>query len=68
MENYLSIFPITPYLEYSHVVSYIGGSSIRQYYVLNDKRHILTKDTEDNVALWDVLTVSTHIAVLPLTF
>lgn len=33
-----------------------GGSSIRQYYVLNDKRHILTKDTEDHVALWDVLT------------
>jgi WD repeat-containing protein 48 len=35
-----------------------GGSSIRQYYVLNDKRHILTKDTEENVALWDVLSVS----------
>ncbi|CAC5371332.1 WDR48 [Mytilus coruscus] len=33
-----------------------GGSSIRQYYVLNDKRHILTKDTDDHVALWDVLT------------
>ncbi|XP_045181186.2 WD repeat-containing protein 48-like [Mercenaria mercenaria] len=33
-----------------------GGSSIRQYYVLNDKRHILTKDTEENVALWDVLS------------
>jgi hypothetical protein len=36
----------------------LGGSSIRQYYVLNDKRHILTKDTEDHVALWDVLTVN----------
>ncbi|XP_025091366.1 WD repeat-containing protein 48-like isoform X2 [Pomacea canaliculata] len=33
-----------------------GGPSIRQYYVLNDKRHILTKDTDNNVALWDVLT------------
>ncbi|XP_069106790.1 WD repeat-containing protein 48-like isoform X1 [Argopecten irradians] len=33
-----------------------GGPSIRQYFVLNDKRHILTKDTENNVALWDVLT------------
>ncbi|XP_052764108.1 WD repeat-containing protein 48-like [Mya arenaria] len=33
-----------------------GGSSIRQYYVLNDKRHILTKDTDENVALWDVLS------------
>ena len=34
-----------------------GGASIRQYNVLNDKRHIVTKDTENNVALWDVLTV-----------
>lgn len=36
----------------------VGGASIRQYHVLNDKRHILTKDTEDNVALYDALTVS----------
>ena len=35
-----------------------GGASIRQYHVLNDKRHILTKDTDNNIALWDVLTVS----------
>lgn len=33
-----------------------GGTSIRQYHVLDDKRHILTKDSEGNVALWDVLT------------
>ncbi|CAH1799827.1 unnamed protein product [Owenia fusiformis] len=33
-----------------------GGASIRQYTVLNDKRHIMTKDTESNVAVWDVLT------------
>ncbi|KAK6187082.1 hypothetical protein SNE40_006330 [Patella caerulea] len=33
-----------------------GGPSIRQYLVLNDKRHILTRDTDDCVALWDVLT------------
>ncbi|GFO12871.1 WD repeat-containing protein 48 [Plakobranchus ocellatus] len=33
-----------------------GNPSIRQYHVLNDKRHILTKDTDENVALWDVLT------------
>lgn len=37
----------------------LGGSSIRQYHVLNDKQHILTKDTDENVALWDVLSVST---------
>jgi hypothetical protein len=35
-----------------------GGASIRQYRVLNDKRHILTKDTDNNVALYDALTVS----------
>lgn len=34
-----------------------GGSSIRQYVLLNDKRHVLTKDTNDNVVLWDILKV-----------
>ena len=33
----------------------LGGPAIRQYYVLNDRRHVLTKDTEENVALYDVL-------------
>lgn len=32
-----------------------GGSSIKQYHILNDKRHILTRDTESNVALYDIL-------------
>ncbi|XP_071495123.1 WD repeat-containing protein 48-like [Diadema antillarum] len=32
-----------------------GGSSIRQYHILNDKRHVLTKDTDNRVVLWDVL-------------
>lgn len=35
--------------------SIAGGPSIKQYHVLNDKRHILTKDTENRVALYDVL-------------
>ncbi len=34
-----------------------GASSIRQYQILNDRRYILTKDTAENVALWDVLSV-----------
>lgn len=34
-----------------------GGSSIRSFAVLNDKRHVLTKDTQDNVVLWDILKV-----------
>ena len=32
-----------------------GGPSIKQYHILNDKRHILTKDTDSHVALYDVL-------------
>lgn len=32
-----------------------GGASIRQYHVLNDKRHVLTKDSENSVALYDAL-------------
>lgn len=42
---------------------FLGGASIRQYSVLNDKRHVLTKDTENNVALWDVLTVNSLISL-----
>ncbi|KRX70496.1 WD repeat-containing protein 48 [Trichinella sp. T6] len=34
-----------------------GAPSIRQYSILNDKRFILTRDSEDNIALWDVLRV-----------
>eukprot|EP00095_Tigriopus_kingsejongensis_P000390 maker-scaffold19_size710362-snap-gene-0.20 protein:Tk00390 transcript:maker-scaffold19_size710362-snap-gene-0.20-mRNA-1 annotation:"wd repeat-containing protein 48" len=32
-----------------------GGSSIKQYHVLNDKRHVVTKDTDSNVGLYDIL-------------
>lgn len=32
-----------------------GTTSIKQYTVLNDKRYLVTKDTEDNVCVWDVL-------------
>lgn len=32
-----------------------GGAAIRQAVVLNDKRHLLTKDTQSNVAVYDVL-------------
>lgn len=35
-----------------------GWAAIRQAVVLNDKRHILTKDTAENVALYDVLRVN----------
>jgi WD repeat-containing protein 48 len=32
-----------------------GTASIKQYHILNDKRYIVTKDTDDNVCVWDVL-------------
>ena len=32
-----------------------GGPAITQYHVLNDKRHVLAKDTEGCVTLYDVL-------------
>lgn len=35
-----------------------GGAAIKKYAVLNDKRHILTKDTDNNVAIYDVLKVA----------
>lgn len=37
-------------------ISFIPGSAaIKHAVVLNDKRHILTKDTNENVAVYDVL-------------
>jgi WD repeat-containing protein 48 len=32
-----------------------GTTSIKQYTILNDKRYIVTKDSDDNVCVWDVL-------------
>lgn len=34
-----------------------GGAAIKKYAVLNDKRHILTLDTDNKVAIYDVLKV-----------
>lgn len=32
-----------------------GAPSIKQYQVCNDKRYIVTKDTENNIGVWDVI-------------
>ncbi|KAJ8893603.1 hypothetical protein PR048_006203 [Dryococelus australis] len=32
-----------------------GGPAVRHYHILNDKRHILAKDTDSNVMVYDVL-------------
>lgn len=34
-----------------------GGPAIRKFHILNDKRHILTQDTDSHVAVYDVLKV-----------
>lgn len=36
--------------------SVLGAASIKQYHVLNDRRHIVTKDSDSKLALYDVLT------------
>ena len=41
-----------------------GAPSIKQYKVLNDKRHVLTRDSDGQVALYDVLYVSTKFRFL----
>ncbi|CAB1349755.1 unnamed protein product [Coregonus sp. 'balchen'] len=46
--------PLTPLCTQPEQVV-TGGASIIQCHILNDKRHILTKDTNNNVAYWDVL-------------
>ena len=34
-----------------------GDAGIVRYHVLNDKRHVVTMDTDGEVAVWDVLEV-----------
>lgn len=45
-----------------------GGAAIKKYVVLNDKRHILTKDTDNNVAIYDVLKVVKDQDLGPVDF
>uniref|UniRef100_A0A8C2GVB6 WD repeat-containing protein 48 n=1 Tax=Cyprinus carpio TaxID=7962 RepID=A0A8C2GVB6_CYPCA len=50
--------PLTPLCTQTEQVIK-GGASIIQCHILNDKRHILTKDTNNNLAYWDVLKMLT---------
>lgn len=34
----------------------VGAASIRQCHILNDKRHVITKDSKSNVDIYDVLS------------
>lgn len=36
---------------------YTGAPSIRKFHVLRNRRHVITKDSEDRVTVWDVLKV-----------
>lgn len=50
-------------------ISFIpGGAAIKQAVALNDKRYILTKDTNDNVALYDVLRAKKIEDLGPVNF
>jgi len=50
--------------EYEHIVRpkavIEGAPSIKRFRILNDKRHILTQDSENNVSMYDVLQVSSY--------
>jgi hypothetical protein len=59
-----SAFLASIFFIYFVVCFFVGGASIRQYHVLTDKRHIITKDSDDNVAVWDVLTVGGRIFLI----
>ncbi|XP_017783122.1 PREDICTED: WD repeat-containing protein 48 homolog isoform X2 [Nicrophorus vespilloides] len=45
-----------------------GGAAIKLAVVLNDKRHILTKDTDNNVAVYDVLRARKMEDLGPINF
>lgn len=49
--------PDGPVINTKEVANIKGGTAIKKFSVLNDKRHILTKDSDNNVALYDVLKV-----------
>ncbi len=34
-----------------------GGPALKHYHILSDKRHIITKDSNNNVVVYDVLQV-----------
>lgn len=45
-----------------------GAPAIRQYAVLSDKRHILTKDTKGYVQIYDALKVRTSLLIFLVEF
>ena len=37
--------------------SVLGGAGIKRIHTLNNKRHVITKDSDGEVCLWDILKV-----------
>ena len=35
----------------------LGGSSIKEYKILNNRQQVLTRDNNNKVTLWDILHV-----------
>lgn len=52
---YMTLQVLLPYTHYS---LFQGAPSIKQVYKLNDMRHIITKDSHGDVAIYDVLSAS----------
>ncbi|XP_015775077.1 PREDICTED: WD repeat-containing protein 48-like [Acropora digitifera] len=43
------------FVEDAPVLNFSGAPSIRKFHVLRDRRHVITRDSEDNITVWDVL-------------
>ena len=54
-------------------INFVGAPSIRKFHVLRNRRHVITKDSQDKVTVWDVLKVpvkssSTHFTITVFFF
>ena len=47
-----------------HVHAYAGGPSIREYRILGNRQHVLTRDSNGHVQLWDILHVRQQRIIL----
>ena len=51
-----------------YCIVYTGAPGIKEIHVCSNKRYVLTKDSSENVALWDILKVSKLTVVYCLFF
>ena len=60
---------VSPVKAYGHMVhscthAYAGGPSIREYRILGNRQHVLTRDSNGHVQLWDILHVRQQRIIL----